>query len=144
MNFSDVFLVDKHIPISSVNGKKVAEQLLIKTNPSATSCHLPYILLCKTQRRRLILSDILCLSFFPAVYRSITGCFVSNIEKVARSESIFHYKGQGKRHYLPYSAILWDIPQYKRRQTIHFVYLYRVLPNSHRKILICQIDIIQN
>ena len=25
MNFSDVFLVDKHIPISSVNGKKVAE-----------------------------------------------------------------------------------------------------------------------
>ena len=59
-------------------------------------------------------------------------------------ESIFLYKGQGKRHYLPYSAILRDIPQYKRRQTIHFVYLYRVLPNSHRKILIWQIDIIQN
>ena len=43
MNFSDVFLVDKHIPISSVNGKKVAELLLIKINPSATSCHFPYI-----------------------------------------------------------------------------------------------------
>ena len=54
-------------------------------NPSVTTCHLPYILLCKTQRRRLILSDILCLSFFPAVYRSITGCCVSHVEKVVRS-----------------------------------------------------------
>ena len=38
------------------------------------SCgHLPYILPCKTQRRRLILSCVLCLFFSPAVSRSITG-----------------------------------------------------------------------
>ena len=55
-------------------------------NPSVTTCHLPYILHSKTQRRRLILSDISCLSFFPAVYRSITGCCVSHVEKVARSD----------------------------------------------------------
>jgi hypothetical protein len=30
-------------------------------------------LLCKTQRRRLILSCVLCLFFSPAVSRSITG-----------------------------------------------------------------------
>ena len=37
------------------------------------SCgHLPYILLCKTQRR-LILSCVLCLFFSLAVSRSITG-----------------------------------------------------------------------
>ena len=42
-------------------------------NPSVTSCHLPYILLCKTQRRRVILSYISCLFFSPAVSRSITG-----------------------------------------------------------------------
>ncbi len=42
-------------------------------NPSVTTCHLPYILLCKTQRRRVILSYISCLFFSPAVSRSITG-----------------------------------------------------------------------
>ena len=46
------------------------------------SCgHLPYILLCKTQRRRLILSCVLCLFFSPAVSRSIAGSCVSNIRK---------------------------------------------------------------
>ncbi len=38
------------------------------------SCgHLPYILLCKTQRRRLILFCVLCLFFSPAESRSIAG-----------------------------------------------------------------------
>ena len=64
----------------------VTQTPLVATNPSVTTCHLPYILHSKTQRRRLILSDISCLSFFPAVYRSITGCCVSHVEKVARSD----------------------------------------------------------
>ena len=59
---------------------------MVLFNPSVTTCHLPYILLCKTQRRRLILSYISCLFFSLAVSRSITGCCVSHIEKVARSD----------------------------------------------------------
>ena len=35
---------------------------------------ISYILLRKTQRRRLILSCVLCLFFSPAVSRSIAGC----------------------------------------------------------------------
>ena len=46
---------------------------MVLFNPSVTTCHLPYILLCKTQRRRVILSYISCLFFSPAVSRSITG-----------------------------------------------------------------------
>ena len=48
-------------------------------NPSVTSCHLPYILLCKTQRRRVIFSCVSGLFFSPAVSHSITGSCVSNI-----------------------------------------------------------------
>ena len=77
----------------------VTQMPLVATTPSGTSCHLTYILLCKTQRRRLILSDISYLSFFPAVYRSITGCCVSHIEKVARSN------GGVEKHHLINSFI---------------------------------------
>ena len=64
---------------------------MVLFNPSVTTCHLPYILLCKTQRRRLILSYISCLFFSLAVSRSITGCCVSHIEKVARSDGGVEY-----------------------------------------------------
>ena len=60
-------------------------------NPSVSSWHLSYILRCKTQRRRVILSYISCLFFSLAVSRSITGCCVSHIEKVARSDGGVEY-----------------------------------------------------
>ena len=70
------------------------------STPSVTTCHLPYILLCKTQRRRLILSYISCLFFSLAVLRSITGCCVSHIEKVARSD------GGVEKHHLNQSVYI--------------------------------------
>ena len=60
------------------------------------SCgHLPYILLCKTQRRRrLILSCVLCLLFSPAVSRSIAGSCVSNIRERPKKQ-LFRGEGLG-------------------------------------------------
>ena len=81
--------------------KKQPNRFLEIFNPSVTTCHLPYILLCKTQRRRrLILSYISCLFFSLAVSRSITGCCVSHIEKVARSD------GGVEKHHLNQSVYI--------------------------------------
>ena len=80
--------------------KKQPNRFLEIFNPSVTTCHLPYILRCKTQRRRVILSYISCLFFSLAVSRSITGCCVSHIEKVARSD------GGVEKHHLNQSVYI--------------------------------------
>ena len=56
--------------------KKQSNRFSIKCNPSVSSWHLPYILRCKTQGRRVILSCVSCLFFSPycwATPRNTTG-----------------------------------------------------------------------
>ena len=65
---------------------------MVLFNPSVTTCHLPYILLCKTQRRRVILSCVLCLFFSPAESRSIAGSYVSNIKETPQKQ---WFRGEG-------------------------------------------------
>ena len=63
--------------------KKQSNRFSIKCNPSVSSWHLPYILRCKTQGRRIILSCVTCLFFppiarrYPVILRDTTGGGVS-------------------------------------------------------------------
>ena len=73
-------------------GLPLSLPLPVLFNPPVTTCHLLYILLCKTQRRRVILSCVLCLFFSPAESRSIAGSYVSNIKETPQKQ---WFRGEG-------------------------------------------------
>ena len=98
--FNNESLVSNHITNSSANGKKAAESIFEDIQPLRHYVPPPLYFACKTQRRRLILSYISCLFFSLAVSRSITGCCVSHIEKVARSD------GGVEKHHLNQSVYI--------------------------------------
>ena len=70
---------------------KICNPLCLHLTPlSVTVCHLPYILLCKTQEKRFnaLLSHYLSNEMdrvrpSPLPCRSITGCHVSHIEEIS-------------------------------------------------------------